>query len=306
MGPENRNSHLMMFCGLLLPYSGKASFAEAMGILPLSRGASRLANLMGEREPFRSAAGTVAVNNMEQHDQEIHTPIADSAGAPERSDTPNRLSPENAFRHGRKEPDAGIPTRPFDLRCPVCGSEATFGLDRTQCEHLIHRGHLELHCSYCAGTSFWKPARPLAHRDYVASASVSPKNILVVEDDPATVQLLQQLLQAWDARVDVARDGKEALQQLLGGGYDLMVSELHLPDMNGMDLFRRIQEKCLLAPERVLFIGAENGQAVQQGLEFNGCSYCRKPLVFSEFTSQLEAIFASPRPAGSEASPALL
>ncbi|MFN8018641.1 MAG: response regulator transcription factor [Acidimicrobiales bacterium] len=65
--------------------------------------------------------------------------------------------------------------------------------------------------------------------------------ILVVDDEHAIVRALTAALEARDYRVDVARDGHEALERAAGATPDLIILDLGLPDLDGIEVCRRIR-----------------------------------------------------------------
>jgi DNA-binding response OmpR family regulator len=65
--------------------------------------------------------------------------------------------------------------------------------------------------------------------------------VLVVEDDPATVDLLQEVLAPAGYRVEYAPDGRAGLARLQAGGVDLVLLDVHLPELSGLDLCRAVR-----------------------------------------------------------------
>ena len=178
------------------------------------------------------------------------------------------------------------------LRCVVCRSEKPFNLTRTQKRRVAEGGRLQFHCSYCSCPQHWEAARPMQITDHEISGSTQPKQILVVDDDELTVKLLQKVLEAWDARVAVAQNGKEALTKLAEQNFDLLVCDIRMPEMTGQELFRHIQENAYLPPQRILFLTGEKSAAVKQFLDNSGCYYLYKPLQFLDFSGQVQALLS--------------
>jgi len=178
------------------------------------------------------------------------------------------------------------------LRCVVCRSEKPFNLTRTQKRRVAEGGRLQFHCSYCSCPQHWEAARPVQITDHEISGSTQPKQILVVDDDELTVKLLQKVLEAWDARVAVAQNGKEALTKLAEQNFDLLVCDIRMPEMTGQELFRHIQENAYLPPQRILFLTGEKSAAVKQFLDNSGCYYLYKPLQFLDFSGQVQALLS--------------
>jgi len=74
-------------------------------------------------------------------------------------------------------------------------------------------------------------------------SSSDKRTILVVDDDPSVRSLIVEALrQGGEYIATEAADGKEALEALRSNLYDLVISDIHMPGMNGMDLLSRIRE----------------------------------------------------------------
>jgi len=65
--------------------------------------------------------------------------------------------------------------------------------------------------------------------------------ILVADDDPGIVQLLKVLIEREGFSVDVARDGREALEKIERGSYVLILLDLQMPYVNGFDVLDRLR-----------------------------------------------------------------
>ncbi|RJQ86139.1 MAG: response regulator [Desulfobacteraceae bacterium] len=66
---------------------------------------------------------------------------------------------------------------------------------------------------------------------------------LVVDDDPFIMRLVAEMLADLDYRVDMAKDGLQALRAMSTGRYDLVVTDLEMPIMSGYHLASRVKEK---------------------------------------------------------------
>ena len=85
-----------------------------------------------------------------------------------------------------------------------------------------------------------------------ARARLRHARILVVEDNPFNQLVVKELLGLVEARVIVANNGKEALQQLANEKFDLVLMDAQLPVMDGYETTRRILEKPGLAAQRII------------------------------------------------------
>ena len=67
--------------------------------------------------------------------------------------------------------------------------------------------------------------------------------ILVVEDDELMRTFLTQILREEGYRVQSAEDGKEALEKIQNADFDLVITDLKMPKLSGIDLMREIQKE---------------------------------------------------------------
>jgi CheY-like chemotaxis protein len=90
-------------------------------------------------------------------------------------------------------------------------------------------------------------------------ASTRRHRILVVEDDSAVAALLSDFLTAEGHDVDTAPDGHLALERLRAAPYDLIVSDMRMPEMGGEGFFAAFDDVCPDMRSRIIFI---TGQAL--------------------------------------------
>ena len=152
---------------------------------------------------------------------------------------------------------------------------------------------MEFHCSFCSCPASWEPAESLGDSAPVSDeTTVQPKSILVVDDDDLTVKLLQKVLGSWDANIEVAQSGREALAKLAAQGFDLMICDINMPGMTGQQLFEHVQENAWLPPQRIIFLTGDKSTAVKQFLNSSGCSYLYKPIRFLEFSDHVQSVLS--------------
>ena len=79
------------------------------------------------------------------------------------------------------------------------------------------------------------------------------KIALIVEDEPAIGRACQRVLTAEGFEVDVAGDGVIAKEFISKKSYDLCLSDIRLPKMNGMELYRHIEQEYPGLTQKVIF-----------------------------------------------------
>jgi CheY-like chemotaxis protein len=104
------------------------------------------------------------------------------------------------------------------------------------------------------------------------------RSALVVEDEPALATAVSEALSDAGFRVDRAGDGEEGLSRLTEGTYDLIVCDLKMPRIDGMQFYRAIAAATPTLARRVIFVtGAVAGTDAERFLEETGCRWLAKP-----------------------------
>lgn len=118
--------------------------------------------------------------------------------------------------------------------------------------------------------------------------------ILVVEDEPEVADLLRRTLSEAYQAVDVVAMGNEALTALGRHHYDLVVLDLGLPDVDGVELCRRLRKRGEALPILMLTARAGLGDRVT-GLDAGADDYLTKPFAPQELLARLRALSRRPR-----------
>ena len=112
--------------------------------------------------------------------------------------------------------------------------------------------------------------------------------ILIVEDERKTAEALELYLRAEGYEVRVAGDGKTGLEEALGGGYDLVLLDLMLPGMYGMDVCRRLREESGVPVIMLTARTLEDDQV--RGLDAGADDYITKPFSPRQVTARVRSI----------------
>ena len=117
--------------------------------------------------------------------------------------------------------------------------------------------------------------------------------ILVVEDEPGVAQFIRQGLTEAGYAVDVAREGREGLEYTFAADYDVIVLDIMLPKMNGLEVLREIRNQGVKTP--VLLLTARDGVDDRvRGLDTGADDYLVKPFAFPELLARIRALLRRP------------
>lgn len=125
---------------------------------------------------------------------------------------------------------------------------------------------------------------PRIHR-----ADGSPIRVLLVDDEPALTNLVKMALhyEGWD--VEVAHDGQEAIAKCDKVGPDVLVLDIMLPDVDGLEILRRVRESDVYTP--TLFLTARDSVMDRvTGLTSGADDYMTKPFSLEELVARLRGL----------------
>jgi two-component system copper resistance phosphate regulon response regulator CusR len=113
--------------------------------------------------------------------------------------------------------------------------------------------------------------------------------ILLIEDEPKTVQSLKQGLEENNYDVSIAYDGNMGKQLALAHTYQLIVSDIIIPGINGLDLCRELRAQGIQTPILMLTALSTTDDKLN-GFEAGADDYLPKPFDFKEFLARVKAL----------------
>lgn len=113
--------------------------------------------------------------------------------------------------------------------------------------------------------------------------------ILIIEDDEKTASFILKGLKQEGFSVERASDGEEGLHLAVTGNYDVIISDIMLPRMDGFALVDALRKEGVHTP--LLFLSAKADVSDRiQGLHLGGDDYLVKPFAFSELLARVQAL----------------
>jgi two-component system copper resistance phosphate regulon response regulator CusR len=118
--------------------------------------------------------------------------------------------------------------------------------------------------------------------------------VLVVEDDRTVGQFVQRGLEEQRYNVDLVSEGQAGLERASSAEYDVIVLDLRLPGLSGVDVLRTMRDRGITTP--VLVLTAQDAvESKVQALRTGADDYVTKPFAFEELLARVEALVRRPK-----------
>jgi DNA-binding response OmpR family regulator len=111
--------------------------------------------------------------------------------------------------------------------------------------------------------------------------------VLLVEDEPVLARVYSRALVAAGFIVDLAADGSEGFERLLSGSYDVVVSDVRMPRLNGLDLLQQVRRLRPNVPV-VLITAQLDERAYELARELGAARYLLKPVTMEQLARAVQ------------------
>lgn len=118
-------------------------------------------------------------------------------------------------------------------------------------------------------------------------------HLLIVEDDAEMRDLLRKVLEKEGYRISLARDGREATATLSRKPFDLVVTDMLMPDDGGLELLRSIRQSLPTLPVIIITAFGDWG-SYSRALELGAAGFISKPLRMAELITAIQTALAPP------------
>ena len=152
-----------------------------------------------------------------------------------------------------------------------------------------HGGTLTVSCPIAGGAEFTilLPASavnaPKAMPGQIADAIAGPRTILIVDDEAEIREMLSEILTSEHHRVVAVGSGREALERMAMEHYDVILTDMRMPDLDGRALYREIEQRWPDRAGRVVFVTGDTlASALREFVSASGRPVIEKPFVPSD------------------------
>ena len=135
----------------------------------------------------------------------------------------------------------------------------------------------------------------MSNADNPSPASPARARILLVDDDPMITELVVDMLGIEGYDVDTATNGIEALQKLERQRYDLIITDLHMPKLDGSGFYRELAQRKLHSLKRIIFLTGTTGASDEHRfVQESGVPVLFKPFNVSDLIELVRRLLSSP------------
>lgn len=130
----------------------------------------------------------------------------------------------------------------------------------------------------------------------VPAETLREMKILIVDDNKTNRRILREMLQPWELTIVDVPGGKEALQELVvanrsGNPYDLVLTDMHMPEMDGFELVERMRQHADLSPTSIMMLtSAGYRDDTERCKKLGISSYLLKPIRKLELLAAISAV----------------
>ena len=117
---------------------------------------------------------------------------------------------------------------------------------------------------------------------------ISALNILIAEDNPVNQKVTQLMLQRIGHRADLAANGQEVLRAMENRAYDLVLMDIQMPDMNGIEATKHIRSRWQQGPKIIAITSFDPEFCREQCFSAGVDDFINKPIRMNELDAAIE------------------
>lgn len=125
---------------------------------------------------------------------------------------------------------------------------------------------------------------------------MNPIKILLVEDEQYLRELYQEILTEQGYEVTTAQDGEEGYNNLKEGGWDLVILDIILPKMNGLEIMRKIKTNGSDKPnKKIIFLtNLDKDEEIKEALQLGDGYFIKSQITPGSLVEEIKGYLATP------------
>ncbi len=115
--------------------------------------------------------------------------------------------------------------------------------------------------------------------------------VLLIDDEIPFLMNTRETLSLVGYRVSSAINGEQGLCEINKDSYDVVVLDLRMPGISGLDVLKKIETRKDGAPEVIIITGHSTQESMMEGLANGAFDYLSKPIKFNELVQRIDAAY---------------
>lgn len=165
------------------------------------------------------------------------------------------------------------------VKCERCGLRRFISVSQAEATFWWEGLSFDRFCDTCGDMTRWVRAGPFQAGE--------PIRLLLIDDDAPTLTLLQKVLSEANFVVAQADSSRGALLKLVNESFDLIISDIRMPGMDGKKLYRFLENYIPEYRHRMIFLTGDYSEETREFLKKTGCPYSFKPINWGELMRQI-------------------
>ncbi len=113
--------------------------------------------------------------------------------------------------------------------------------------------------------------------------------VLLIDDEVEFIENISEILQLKGYTVAIAANGEEGINAISEDDFDVIVLDLRMPGLSGMDVLRKIMPSRKTAPEVIILTGFASIDSALEGLQLGAFDYMTKPVKIEALVEKISA-----------------
>jgi two-component system sensor histidine kinase ChiS len=123
----------------------------------------------------------------------------------------------------------------------------------------------------------------------------APKSVMIIEDEPDAAELFAEMMRLNGFRVLKTYSGKPAMELIAQQKPDLIILDIMMPDISGLDVLHSLRADAALAAIPVVIVSAKaTAEDIRTGLEAGASIYLTKPVAYMDLKNAVDSLVGTP------------
>lgn len=175
------------------------------------------------------------------------------------------------------------------LECTHCQGQQYRSIENAALASVLAEGKAQIDCDHCHEKKYLKLVPPQRLSLGVRNQNAQ-RSVLAIDDDPATLRILQLMLQPSKYKVETAISADQAIEKLQEQPFDVIISDIKMPNFDGKTLYRFLLVFLPEYAQKTVFLTGDRSENTLTFLRECGCPWTIKPIELQKLEDCIQQI----------------